>query len=593
MNLPAERTSWLISAASAVAIHVAVVALVASQVTGGTKANPATQFTVLDLPSQTGAAVLQASPANRILPEAITADATSQSTVSNRIVAAATASTRASRADAYQRNTASRPDATALQSKTDAAEAPEQPETAAALPRTDEAERLPSANSQVRKPAEQPTVAQANVSPEPYEPAAPAAIETDRIANAAPQTIISPQTDIAVQSARPNDPARPATPDVTAQAIASAISGQRADRLSPDLQQPDRVPVEPQERRQSATQPQTAARANPDVVATAAVAPAGGRVAAAQTRPDQPPSPANPARAATSKPVASRISVASANGAAARVDRQPADRVPVGKIAVGRPAGPTAAPAARVRPGIVQPARPQRLALATRPAEQKVQRLENNRQRAENDLQRAFKFLKFNQSRECLTAMPSIAKDKQLRLSGYALARERWTAFFEEFQKTTRLTLPADLNTISRAQCKVLEFTRKSASYPSFSVSIDLDKPAIRSGGMLIGTLRNVGERHYHFLLVDDDGIAHNITQFVEPARHVKRFALRVNLTSGVVQTSQLLLLIVTDKKLQNLDTSLAVVIAGKVEDILDRIDREARERRLQVDLAIAPFHME
>ena len=113
-----------------------------------------------------------------------------------------------------------------------------------------------------------------------------------------------------------------------------------------------------------------------------------------------------------------------------------------------------------------------------------------------------------------------------------------------------------------------------------------LDYSSIKNGEFIAGKLFFDEGQYFVLLLVDDEGTAINLNEYVTAGMDESSFQLQVNLTSGEVSTSQLLLAIVTDKLL-NSARSQAPTPAN---DLLQNIKAEIEARNINMDLALTAF---
>ncbi len=198
-------------------------------------------------------------------------------------------------------------------------------------------------------------------------------------------------------------------------------------------------------------------------------------------------------------------------------------------------------------------------------------------------------FLKFYQSENtCFLALPSISSQEKMILSGFSNEKSSWPNFQKALVKNTRFETPGRLASISDAQCEVITFARQSNSYPSYSVSLQLDFSSIKNGEFIAGKLFIDEGQYLNLLLIDDEGTAININRFVNIEKNNSTFQLQVNLTGGEVSTSQLLLAIVTDRLLDSMRSPEATPVSKLLSDIKTEIE----SKNISMDLALTAFEV-
>ena len=223
-------------------------------------------------------------------------------------------------------------------------------------------------------------------------------------------------------------------------------------------------------------------------------------------------------------------------------------------------------------------ARPNQIKQELRPAPTK---------RQINDFAKVVQFMKFHQSENiCFLAMPYVSKLERMQINGFSNETSSWPTFQNAVRDNTKFDILGRLISISDAQCQVVEFARQNKSYPSFSVSMDVEKNEIANGSFVAGKMYINEGRYLNLYLVDDEGTAININRFVKIGKNISTFRLQVNLTSGAVKTSQLLLAIVTDELL----ASTILHDPTPATQLLKDIQNEASEKNLKLDLAISSF---
>ncbi len=223
-------------------------------------------------------------------------------------------------------------------------------------------------------------------------------------------------------------------------------------------------------------------------------------------------------------------------------------------------------------------ARPNQIKRGLRPAPTK---------RQVNDFAKVVQFLKFHQSENrCFLAMPYVSKLERMQIIGFSNETNSWPTFQNAIRDNTKFDIPGRLISISDAQCQVVAFARQNKSYPSFSVSMDVAKNEIVNGTFVAGKMYINEGRYLNLYLVDDEGTAININRFVKIGKNISTFKMQVNLTSGEVKTSQLLLAIVTDELLASTILHDPIPASQLLKDIQD----ETTTKNLKLDMAISSF---
>lgn len=196
-------------------------------------------------------------------------------------------------------------------------------------------------------------------------------------------------------------------------------------------------------------------------------------------------------------------------------------------------------------------------------------------------------FLKFHRSEnKCFLALPKVSNQDRMKLIGFSNERNSWSKFQKSLEQDTNYKVPGHLTNISDAQCDVMTFARKNQLYPSFTVSMLVDRPIIGNGEFVSGKLFINEGRILNLFLIDDEGIAININRLIDLGSNSSSFKMQVNLTGGDVNTAQLLLAIVSDQLLDSTRSHKPV----PAKQLLESIQLETVMKSLKLDLALSAF---
>lgn len=413
--------------------------------------------------------------------------------------------------------------------------------------------------------------------------AAPAAADPVQPESAARQTALQPR-EIARAEAPASTPAAPVERPDQREAPANDASrlGSRSDASTPSAvpatptAQPETPARETAQRPQAAARPQTAgptqlpaawveALTPPTRVAPrSASAPAGPSTASRVT----PEAPAAEAPAI----VARRTPPAPATPAAPLMPSQPSRVAPAGpgSVTTAAPPSPVQRPAGDLRVATLAPTRNQPSAP----------------QESADEYRRVLDFLRRYEGGGCFVALPSLRAGSRLGLDGFTSDTDSLASFAEEFSRATGVSADAHLDAVSLAQCRALTFAQNLASYPAFSLRIELEQRRLRSGERLRGTVREVGNRTAHLLLVDDEGKVQRADGFLSRSGADATFGAHMTLTGGPVATVQLLVALAAQERLETIER----LDGEDAQLFFAELAEEIAERGLAVDLAIASF---
>ena len=119
-------------------------------------------------------------------------------------------------------------------------------------------------------------------------------------------------------------------------------------------------------------------------------------------------------------------------------------------------------------------------------------------------------------------------------------------------------------------QCPALGFARRDERYPVFPLGISLQSRDIPGGDNLRGTISGAAGRYVSLLLIDDNGVTHDLRRYLVSSGGRMRFDLPVAREGAARDTFQLLLAIATPSR------PAAMSNAGEgAQDFFDRLGQE------------------
>ncbi|QFQ88766.1 hypothetical protein F8A10_15045 [Paracoccus kondratievae] len=185
----------------------------------------------------------------------------------------------------------------------------------------------------------------------------------------------------------------------------------------------------------------------------------------------------------------------------------------------------------------------------------------------------------------CLLALPVADAAGDLQLDLLAADDEQIPAMMRELTEglETRVSVQAVL--LDQRQCPALTFARRDQRYPVLPLAIQLDTPDIASGENLRGTVAGAGGRPVTLLLIDDNGVTHDIRRFLVIAGGQMRFDLPIAREGAARDTRQVLLAIATPNRL----TSVGALAGELAEDFFARLSLEVGPEAL---IGVSSIHV-
>jgi serine/threonine protein kinase len=127
---------------------------------------------------------------------------------------------------------------------------------------------------------------------------------------------------------------------------------------------------------------------------------------------------------------------------------------------------------------------------------------------------------------DCFLAVPVTISRQTAEVEGYGLGREQ----FDELERAIQANgfeAKIDVRKITKAQCSALAFMRPSLSSITDPQSLDVKRGNLRMGDTLEAAI-GTGAANLSLLIVDDEGIVHDVSNQLRPGAKGLEFAMRL-----------------------------------------------------------------
>lgn len=171
----------------------------------------------------------------------------------------------------------------------------------------------------------------------------------------------------------------------------------------------------------------------------------------------------------------------------------------------------------------------------------------------------------------CLLALPALDARGGIRLNLLAADDAQIPGLLRDLTQDQDTGVEGQAVLLDRRQCPALAFARRDARYPVFPLGISLESQDVASGQNLRGTISGAGGRQVTLLLVDDNGVTHDLRRFLVSNGGEIRFDLPIARDGAGRDTHQLLLAVATPRRPRTIDAA-----AGELAEVFfDRLSRE------------------
>ncbi len=145
----------------------------------------------------------------------------------------------------------------------------------------------------------------------------------------------------------------------------------------------------------------------------------------------------------------------------------------------------------------------------------------------------------------CMIAIP-LQQNGTVSLQIYAANEAAVGPYTDEILAGLTPRPPQSTILVDPRQCAALDYIRATAGYPTGPMALGLDAPRIESGTELTGRLSGTGGRNITLVLVDDNGVAQDLGNYLTVGVNTARFAAPLRRAGAARDTRQLLLAIGT-----------------------------------------------
>jgi len=171
---------------------------------------------------------------------------------------------------------------------------------------------------------------------------------------------------------------------------------------------------------------------------------------------------------------------------------------------------------------------------------------------------------------DCLLALPRRDGTDGVGLELVAASEPGMARFADDLLTEAESAIRQTRTVIDPRQCAALGLMQNNRDYPATRLGITMDMTEIPSGGQLTGTVRGTAGRYVLLLLIDNNGVVQDLQRFLAFSGNVVRFDVPVTRAGPVRDTSQLILVIASDKPfatIQSRNGQLAADVFSSVDE--------------------------
>jgi serine/threonine-protein kinase len=189
----------------------------------------------------------------------------------------------------------------------------------------------------------------------------------------------------------------------------------------------------------------------------------------------------------------------------------------------------------------------------------------------------------------CFLLLPRTVTSRSAGIEAFGTSPPPFEEFDRVFKETQGFEAEIALRLVTPAQCPVLTFVRQLELRRASALRLELANFVVREGQPLSGSVSDVGDRHVALLLIADEGLVYNLSEFSKRSGSSMSFNLKLDRQNGGPAKPQILLAITSQKPLSS--ASFAQPVAA--ETLFPQVASEARMSGQPLGTALKYFRLE
>ncbi len=150
----------------------------------------------------------------------------------------------------------------------------------------------------------------------------------------------------------------------------------------------------------------------------------------------------------------------------------------------------------------------------------------------------------------CLLALPLMQGEGQLTLSLLSDSDRNVSQLTDRLTQGIAGEITQETLLLDRRQCPAVAFVRRDQRYPVFALGLQLQSQSVATGQSLRGSISNGAGYVQTLLMVDENGVVHDLRRFLTSSARETRFDIPVARMRQPRDTRQLLIALATPSRL-------------------------------------------
>lgn len=176
----------------------------------------------------------------------------------------------------------------------------------------------------------------------------------------------------------------------------------------------------------------------------------------------------------------------------------------------------------------------------------------------------------------CLLGLPQVL-DGALNLAVMAPDQRQIADFMAEIDTSQSDPVVSQPVLLDNRQCPGIAFLRRTPQYPAFGLPIQLARPEVANGTNLVGRIENGAGAYNTLLLIDDNGVVHDLRRFLIVQGGQVTFDVPITRAGTTRDTHQILIALATKDRI----TSVTANAGRLASDFFPALAAEVGENTL------------
>ena len=186
----------------------------------------------------------------------------------------------------------------------------------------------------------------------------------------------------------------------------------------------------------------------------------------------------------------------------------------------------------------------------------------------------------------CMLALPMTRGEGETQLNVVSDNDRNITSLMDDLTAGIEGEITREAVLLDSRQCPAVAFVRRDQRYPVYALGIQLDSQQIARGTSLRGQINNAAGYYQSLLLIDENGVVHDLRRFLLNASRVTRFDVAVARYRPSRDTHQMLVALATPERPETLSTHSG----ASAEEFFDALYAEVGQNAL---IGVSSFYVQ